>query len=87
MKHISFLKDDNKDKYLRKNYAFEQEEDESTYLVKVKDVLLRNEIAPMSYTIPTIKQMILHKRKLELIRKIEETLTNDAIKNKELQIY
>jgi hypothetical protein len=31
--------------------------------------------------------MILHKRKLELLRKIEETLTEDAIKNKEFEIY
>lgn len=82
-----FLKKYNKDVFLRKNKFFQEEDSSGVYLVKVKDVLLRNDIAPMSYATPTIKQMILHKRKLELLRKIEETLTEDAIKNKEFQIY
>ena len=87
IKIASFIKDYDKDKFLKKNNFLQKEDSTGVYLVKVKDVLLRNDIAPMSYAIPTIKQMILHKRKLELLRKIEKTLTEDAIKNKEFQIY
>jgi len=82
-----FLKKYKKATFLKKNKFIQAEDSLGVYLVKVKDVLLRNDIAPMSYAMPTIKQMILHKRKLELLRKIEETLTEDAIKNKEFQIY
>ncbi len=82
-----FIKKYDKNKFLRKNKFIEKEDSSGTYLVKVKDVLLRNQTAPISYALPTIKQMILHKRKLQLLRQIEETLTNDAIKNKEFQIY
>lgn len=82
-----FIKNISKNKFLRKNKIIEKEDSTGVYLVKVKDVLLRNQTAPVSYALPTIKQMILHKRKLELLRKIEETLTEDAIKNKEFQIY
>ena len=82
-----FIKNYEKNKFLRKNNSIHKEDASGVYLVKVKDVLLRNQIAPISYALPTIKQMILHKRKLELLRKIEETLTDDAIKNKEFQIY
>ena len=53
----------------------------------VKDVLSRGQTAPMSYVLPTVKQMILHRRKLELLKKIEETLIEDAITNKEFEIY
>ena len=73
--------------FLKKNKFIHSEDSTGVYLVKVKDVLLRNEIAPISYVVPTIKQMILHKKKLELLRKIEETLIEDAIKNKNFQIY
>lgn len=85
--HVPFLKKYSKNRFLRKNFQIQEEDSSGVYIVKVKDVLLRNEIAPMSYALPTIRQMILHKRKLELLRKIEETLTKDAIKNNELQIY
>lgn len=73
--------------FLKINKSIHSEDSTGVYLVKVKDVLLRNEIAPISYVVPTIKQMILHKKKLELLRKIEETLIEDAIKNKNFQIY
>ena len=56
-------------------------------MVAVKKVLYRNEIAPKSYMTPTIKQMILHQRKLLLLRNIEETLIDDARKNKQFEIY
>ena len=87
IKKTPFIKNYDKNTFLRKNKFIQKEDSTGVYLVKVKDVLLRNQTAPMSYALPTIKQMILHKRKLELLRKIEETLTEDAIKNKEFQIY
>jgi hypothetical protein len=50
-------------------------------------VLQSNEIAPKSYITPAIKQMILHQRKLLLLRNIEETLIKDATKKKQFEIY
>lgn len=82
-----FLNKYDKSDFLKKNKFIHSEDSTGVYLVKVKDVLLRNDIAPISYAEPTIKQMILHKKKLELLRKIEETLIEDAIKNKNFQIY
>lgn len=87
LKNASFLKNYSKNDFLQKSKFIHKEDSTGVYLVKIKDVLLRNDTAPMSYAILTIKQMILHKRKLELLKKIEETLTEDAIKNKEFQIY
>ncbi len=87
LKNASFLNSQDKYDFLQKNKFIHKEDSAGVYLVKIKDVLLRNDTAPMSYAIPTIKQMLLHKRKLELLKKIEETLTEDAIKNKEFEIY
>lgn len=72
---------------IKKDNFIQKEDSLGVYLVAVKDVLYRNDIAPKSYVIPTIKQMILHKRKLELIKKIEQTLVNDAIKKKQFEQY
>ena len=73
---------------LLKKYKFIQKEDSlGLYLVKVIDVLLRNDIAPLNYVKSTIKQIILHQRKLELIRDIEKIIVNDAIQNKNFKIH
>ena len=36
---------------------------------------------------PTIKQIVINKRKLELVRQLEKDITKDAIKNKQFEIY
>ena len=87
IRNAPYLKSITKKTFLQKKKFIQKKDSFGVYLVKIKDVLLRNEIAPLSYALPTIKQMILHKRKLKLLNKIEETITKDAIKNKEFQIY
>jgi hypothetical protein len=77
---------DKKD-FLKKGEFIQKEDSLSLYLVAVKDVLKRNEIAPKSYITPTIEQMILHQRKLLLLRNIEETLIEDAKKKQQFEIY
>lgn len=84
---IPFLKKEDSNKILKKSYIIQKKDSLGLYLVAIKDVLKRNDLAPISYISPTIKEIILHKRKLNLIKKLEETLTNDAIKNKEFEIF
>ncbi len=72
---------------LKKGSFIQKEDSLSLYLVTIKQVLKRNEIAPKSYISPTIKQMILHQRKLLLLRNIEETLIDDATKKQQFEIY
>ncbi len=72
---------------LKKTKFIQKEDSLGLYLMTVKDILNRNDIAPKSYIEPTIKQMILHKRKLELIREIEKIIVKDATQNEEFKIY
>ena len=57
------------------------------YLVKIQDVLNTNDIAPLSHIKPTLQQIILNRRKLELIKNLEKDITKDAIKNNNFEIY
>jgi hypothetical protein len=73
---------------LLKNSNFIQKQDSlGLYLMAIKEVLNRNDIAPLSYIKSTIKEMILHKRKIELIREIEKIIVKDATKNNNFKIY
>ncbi|HCE55258.1 MAG TPA: peptidylprolyl isomerase [Lutibacter sp.] len=84
---IPILKTEDKQLFLKKDHFIQKEDSLSLYLVTIKKVLKSNEIAPKSYITPAIKQMILHQRKLLLLRNIEETLIKDATKKKQFEIY
>ena len=55
--------------------------------MKIEAVLKTNDIAPLSYVKPTIEQIILNKRKQNLLKKIQKDITIDAIKNKNFEIF
>ena len=76
-----------KEKLLKKTKFIQKQDSIGLYLVAIKDVLELNSIAPLSYVIPTIEQMILHKRKIQLIRDIEKIIIKDAIQNNNFKIY
>jgi hypothetical protein len=76
-----------KENLLKKSKFIQKQDSLGLYLVAIKDVLRRNEIAPLSYIKSTIKEMILHKRKIELIRDIEKIIVKDATKNNNFKIY
>ncbi|QTE22860.1 hypothetical protein [Polaribacter cellanae] len=76
-----------KENLLKKTKFIQKQDSLGLYLVAIKDVLLRNEIAPLSYIESKIKQMILHKRKIELIRDIEKIIVKDATQNNNFKIY
>ena len=84
---IPMLSVNNKDQLLKKSNFIEHKDSLGLYLMQVKDVLRRNETAPLEYVLPTVNQIIINKRKLEFIKTLERDITKDAIKNKQFEIY
>ncbi|WP_299225929.1 peptidyl-prolyl cis-trans isomerase [uncultured Psychroserpens sp.] len=84
---IPVVNSENKKELLKKSNFIQLKDSLDLYLMHVKDVLYQNNIAPLEYVRPTIKQIVINKRKLELIKKLEKDITKDAIKNKQFEIY
>ncbi|WP_298511733.1 peptidyl-prolyl cis-trans isomerase [uncultured Kordia sp.] len=84
---IPVITNENKDKYLKKSQFSQIEDSLELYLVRIEDKIGRNDIAPLAYVRPTVRQIILNKRKLEYIRKLEKDITKDAIKQKQFETY
>ena len=57
------------------------------YLIQIKEVLGPGMQAPLAYVLPTLRQIIINKRKLKLIGQLKNEIVNDAIKNKKFEIY
>ena len=75
-------------KLLLKKLNFIQLKDSlGLYLIQIKNIASIGEEAPISYVIPTIKQIILNRRKLKLVNQLKSEIVNDAIKNKKFEIY
>jgi hypothetical protein len=78
---------ENKNELLKKSNFIQLKDSLGVYLMQINDVLLRHDTAPLEYVKTTIDQIVINKRKLELIRQLEKDITKDAIKNKQFEIY
>lgn len=87
IEEIPPLTHENQDRYLKKSQFFELEDSIGVYLAKVTNVLKVNDIAPLPFIEPTIKQVLLNRRKLDYIRKLETEIIDEAIKEKEFEVY
>jgi hypothetical protein len=84
---LPFINADNKEKYISNGISYQYPDSTTVWLVKVKQVLPKDNPTPLQFLRPTIKQVIINKRKLELIKTIENEITNDAFKNNKYEIY
>jgi hypothetical protein len=84
---LPFINPDNRDKYIHGGTAYQYPDSIDVYMVKVAKVTDRNQVAPFEYIKPTLQQVIINNRKLELIKKFQKEITDDAIKNNKYEIY
>lgn len=84
---LPFLNIENKSKYISSGINFQYPDSTTIWLVKVNKVLPKDSATPLEFLKPTIKQIIINNRKLELVNTIEKEITNDAINDKKYEIY
>jgi len=84
---IPAVNSENKNQLLKKSNFVQLKDSLGVYLMQINDVLVRNDTAPLEYVKPTIDQIVINKRKLELIKELEKDITKDAIKNKQFEIF
>lgn len=77
----------NEGSYLKKSQFFELQDSLEVYLGIVTNVLEVNDTAPFDYIEPDIRQLILNRRRLNYIKKLETEIIDEAIKKKEFEVY
>lgn len=82
---IPLLQEQSTQNNLKKSQFFELQDSLGVYLVHINDLLKRQEIAPIEYVKPTLRQIIINQRKLEFVRKLEKDIINDAITKNNLK--
>lgn len=77
----------NKNQLLKKTNFIQLTDSLDLYLVHVNEVLFPNDYAPLEYVLPTVNQIVVNRRKLELIKQLEKDIIQDANSNKKFEIY
>jgi hypothetical protein len=77
----------NKELFLQNNRYVEVTDSLNNYFLNIKGFKIRNSISPLSFERENIKNIILNKRKLELITKMKQDVYTDAENDKKIEIY
>ena len=77
----------NKELFLQNNRIVEVSDSLNNYFLNIKGFKIRNSLSPLSFEKENIKNIILNKRKLELITKMKNDVYNDAVNEKKIEIY
>jgi hypothetical protein len=84
---LPFINTDNKAQYIVGGKKIEFTVGNEVYFVKVAQVIGKNQIGPFDYVKPTLKEVILNNRKTALIKKFEQDITDDALKDEKYELY
>ena len=87
MTEIPPLNYKNQDTYLKKSKFFEIKDSTGVYFGRVMASMDVNDQAPFTYVIPDLKEIILNRRRLDYVRKIESDILAEATKKNEFENY
>jgi hypothetical protein len=76
----------NKVQFLKTNPYYETEDEAYLYFLKVDEYRITDNVSPLEFVRDEIKNIILNKRKVELAKKLEDEVYNNALDQKDFEI-
>jgi hypothetical protein len=77
----------NKVQFLRSYNYYETNDNENLYFLKIDAYNISDNVSPLEFVKQDIKNIILNKRKVELARKLEDEVYQNAAARKDFEIY
>jgi len=77
----------NKELFLQNNRFVEVSDSTFHYFLNIKGFKIKNSLSPLAFEKENIKSIILNKRKIDLINAMKQDLYNEALNNKNIEIY
>jgi hypothetical protein len=76
----------NKVQFLKTNNYYETEDESYLYFLKVDEYRISDNVSPLEFVRDEITNIIINKRKVELAKKLEDEVYNNALDRKEFEI-
>jgi len=77
----------NKIQFLRRNRYVEEEDSLYLYLLKINEYKISEEVSPLDFVREDIRNVIINKRKIALVKELENEIFEEAKQNEDYQIY
>jgi hypothetical protein len=77
----------NKVQFLKSNPYYETSDAESLYYLKIDEYKISDNASPLEFVKGEINNIILNKRKVELAKKLEDDVYENAAKRKDFEVY
>lgn len=77
----------NKIQFLRSYNYYETSDDEFLYFLKIDAYKILDNVSPLEFVKEDIRNIILNKRKVELARKLEDDVYENAAKRKDFEVF
>ncbi|HYC86154.1 MAG TPA: peptidyl-prolyl cis-trans isomerase [Chryseosolibacter sp.] len=76
----------NKVQFLKANPYHEEQDERFRYFLKVNEYRISDNVSPLEFVRDEITSIILNKRKVDLAKKLEDKVYNDALEKEEFEI-
>ena len=77
----------NQEDFLKNHRNLEYQDSAYTYLVRFQDFKVKESVSPLNFEKQRIKDILVNKRKIELISHMREDLYSRAVKNNDFEIF
>lgn len=77
----------NQESFINNNRLFKIDEEKFTWFVKIIDFRIKDNISPFEFVEDNIHEILLNKRKVEILNKLENELVLKAIKENQIKVY
>tara|TARA_A100001037_G_C15139581_1_gene632978 strand:+ start:134 stop:964 length:831 start_codon:yes stop_codon:yes gene_type:complete len=81
---IDINKEDN---FLKSTKSKQFSDDKNNYYIFIKDFMIKNSISPLDFEYNKIQDLLLNRKKLDFLKKIEDDLYQNALNSKKIKIY
>ncbi len=78
---------DDEDEFLKRNQTWESEDQDYIHFLLIRDHLGSGEQAPIEFINDKIRGLVLSKRKLDYVKQVEQDVLQDALSQKQIEIY
>jgi len=87
IKETPFRDIENKVDFLEKNRYSERTDGNNLYLIRIKEYKITDQTSPLNFVREQIQSMILTKRKIKLVKELEENIYTNAAKEGDFEIF
>lgn len=81
------IKTEDQETFLRERKFYEMSDSSFVYLVNFKDYKTKEGVSPLSFEVENIRNLILNRRKIELMDRMQQEVFQEALIKKEFTIY